>query len=392
LVPLDWVITSWGGLEEASLLLKIALVVPALLSPSVYVPLAPIALGLRVISTYAPTGDSLRYEGTYDLVASLRRQDDPDLEQGVWKTDLKKADWSGVERICLDALETRSKDIQIAAWLLEAWIHLHGFAGLREGLHLVAELCDTYWDGIPPDAVDGDLDYRLAPIHWIDEKLSIAVKLVPVTHPDSDDLPAYSLAEWEMARRRKAPEPRGSASRGEREVTHARFQQSASLTLIVWAAAAATDVRGAQGALDELVAVLDARCGSQSPGFARMREALGSVLHLLSTAFEGRENPPAPPAIDDSPIVAIAPMAADAGSNGNGANPIRTRAEAYQRLAEAADFLARIEPHSPVPSLIRKAIKWGGMTLEELLPELVRDSGQLTEIYRMLQLGQKPQP
>ena len=85
-------------------------------------------------------------------------------------------------------------------------------------------------------------------------------------------------------------------------------------------------------------------------------------------------------------------MVASAGSNGNGANPIRTRAEAYQRLAEAADFLAGIEPHSPVPSLIRKAIKWGGMTLEELLPELVRDSGQLSEIYRMLQLGQKPQP
>ena len=106
---------------------------------------------LAPISPHEPTGESLRYEGTYDLIASLRRHDDPDLEQGVWKAELKKADWAGVERACLDAIETRSKDIQIAAWLLEAWIHLHGFPGLREGLHLIAELCDTYWDGMHPD-------------------------------------------------------------------------------------------------------------------------------------------------------------------------------------------------------------------------------------------------
>ena len=144
---------------------------------------------LSPIAVDEPTGTSLRYEGTYDRISALRREDDPALDQGVWQTELKTADWPQVAQACWLAIETQSKDIQIAAWLLEAWIHLHGVAGVREGLHLIAELCDTYWDGLHPDLQDGDLDYRLAPLVWIDEKLSIAVKLIPVTSPQSEDLP-----------------------------------------------------------------------------------------------------------------------------------------------------------------------------------------------------------
>jgi type VI secretion system ImpA family protein len=79
---------------------------------------------LSPISGDDPTGPSLRYEGTYDLIAGLRREDDPTLAQGVWKTELKRADWPRVAQTCVNALERQSKDLQIAAWLLEAWLRL----------------------------------------------------------------------------------------------------------------------------------------------------------------------------------------------------------------------------------------------------------------------------
>jgi type VI secretion system protein ImpA len=65
---------------------------------------------------------------------------------------------------------------------------------------------------------------------------------------------------------------------------------------------------------------------------------------------------------------------------------IRTRAEAYQLLAEVAEFLVRSDPHSPVPYLVSRAVAWGRMPLQELLAELVRNSGELTEIYKLLDL------
>ena len=74
---------------------------------------------LTPISADKPAGESLRYSGVYEAVEEARREDDPSLPQGVWKTELKRADWREAARLCLDALETRAKDLQLAAWLLE---------------------------------------------------------------------------------------------------------------------------------------------------------------------------------------------------------------------------------------------------------------------------------
>jgi type VI secretion system protein ImpA len=342
---------------------------------------------LSPISANEPTGESLRYEGTYDQIAALRKEDDRDLAQGVWKTDLKKADWSKVAQTCLLAIETRSKDLQIAGWLLEAWVHLHGFAGLREGMHLIAELCDVYWDGLHPDIKEDDHEFRLAPILWIDEKLSIQVKLLPVTAPQSSDVQGYSLADWELACRLQT-QSRGADRRD--ELTPARFQQSASLTPTKWLVALTREAESALAATQELVKVLDQRLGRQAPGLPRMRETLETILALCSAALLGREDAPRRQADAEERNG----EALDIMENGNGGNggPIRTRAEAYARLVEAADFLARTEPHSPVPHLVRRAVSWGSLSLEDLLRELVRDNGQLAELYRLLQLSGPQDP
>ncbi|MCB1033146.1 MAG: type VI secretion system protein TssA, partial [Acidobacteria bacterium] len=63
---------------------------------------------------------------------------------------------------------------------------------------------------------------------------------------------------------------------------------------------------------------------------------------------------------------------------------IRSRAEAYRRLSEAADYLARTEPHSPTPYLVRRAVSWGSMTVTELLKELLADKSDLTTVFKLL--------
>jgi len=51
-----------------------------------------------------------------------------------------------------------------------------------------------------------------------------------------------------------------------------------------------------------------------------------------------------------------------------------------------------MEPHSPAPYLVKRAIQWGNMTLPELLPELVRNQSELAELFRLLQLGDTTKP
>ena len=47
------------------------------------------------------------------------------------------------------------------------------------------------------------------------------------------------------------------------------------------------------------------------------------------------------------------------------------RDKAYADLEKIADFLQKIEPHSPTPYLLNRLVKWKNMTLQEL----VSDSG-----------------
>ena len=58
--------------------------------------------------------------------------------------------------------------------------------------------------------------------------------------------------------------------------------------------------------------------------------------------------------------------------------------EAYQKLVEVADFLSRIEPHSPTPYLIRRAINWGSMSLIDLMQEIVHDQNDYKQILQLL--------
>ena len=99
---------------------------------------------LRPIEGDNPSGEDLRYTAVYDDIQEARRADEV-LEQGDWQHELKTSDWVTVYRIAQDALTTRTKDIQIAAWLLEALTATRGFEGVARGLEMLSRLLEQFW-------------------------------------------------------------------------------------------------------------------------------------------------------------------------------------------------------------------------------------------------------
>ena len=346
---------------------------------------------LRPVSPGRPSGESLRYEGTHDRIREARREDDPRLSRGIYEAELKRADWAEVEAVCLEALASRSKDLQVAAWLLEAWLHRRGFAGVREGLRLLAGLCELFWDDLHPQLdPDGRAEGRAAPFDWINEKLSLKLKQAPVTAPEAADADAYSYADWESAcdlenLARKDPKA-AKAAEARGRVTLSKFTSSLMLTDGYFYAALYEEAGGAAEACAALEGLLDERCGREAPSLYRFRDTLLAVQRLAADVLQSR------PAADegapeegDEMSYADDPEAADAAPWPGG--PIRSRAEAYRRLAEAADYLMRTEPHSPTPYLVRRAVEWGGMSLHEVLQQIVRNDGEMQEITRLLRLN-----
>ncbi len=343
-------------------------------------------------SAPGPDDTSLRYEGTYKKISEARQEDDASLPQGVWKTELRKAQWKTVEALCVEAIETKSKDLQIAAWLTEAWLKLYGFSGAAKGLELMLKLCESFWDDLHPAIEDGDLEYRMAPLAWINEKLSISLKLRPITDPDAQGEKPCCWAEWENASRldNLGQRPGGVKTIPDNAVTTAKFQQSVMLTPTWYFRTLRLDIGEMLEACAQLETFVDKKAGKKAPGFMQFRAVGESIGTFADSILKQRNDPGEAPApigqvqvthdfSADHKTAAVLPIP----------SRIRDRADAYYLLAEAADFLARTEPHSPAPYLVRRAIAWGAMSLDELLPELVRDSAELTEIFRLLQIGRR---
>lgn len=359
---------------------------------------------LTPISADKPAGESLRYSGLYEAVEEARREDDPSLPQGVWKTGLKRADWKEVARLCLDALETRSKDLQLAAWLTEAWIRLDGTPGAARGLEVLTGLCESFWDTVHPLPQDGDVEYRMAPLQWVADRVPETVRLIPVTAPPgNEEVRACAYADLEGARhldKLARTDPEGAkAAEARGRVSLDRFLVSVSLTPSAFYAALAADTQGALESLDGLAVLLNRLAGADAPSFQRLGDALFALQHLAQRVLEERreqgEEIAGPPAMEEymsyDPGMDSFGLAEEEEEEGAyGSSPIRSRAEAYRRLAEAADFLQRTEPHSPTPYLVRRAVAWGGMSLGELLQELVQSDSDLRAIYTLLGMRERP--
>jgi len=347
---------------------------------------------LEPITAASPCGEYLLYEGTYDRIKEARRADDDSLDRGVWKHNLKRAEWPVVEAMCIQALEEYSKDLQIAAWLLEAWLHLYGFEGLREGLVLMDSLVRKFWDGLYPPIADDDMEFRLGPLVWMNDRIPTEVKLVPLTQPDSQDIRAYCWADWEMASRTEPGQKQAvSKQPAEEKVTQARFQQSALVTPNQFLIGQVQNLEAAIAACEQLNRSLDEKCnGHEAPSLQQITATLEPIHGFLDSILNQRDiNPSMPPGEPVSGGAVLSGGSFDDRTTSS-EGPVRTRAEAYRRLSEAADFLIRTEPHSPAPYLVKRAIAWGSMSLEELLPHLVQNGTELKEIFRLLQMEKKP--
>ena len=340
-----------------------------------------------------PVGENLRYEGTYDRITAARREDDASLEQGIWQKNPRRADWMAVSDICTDALGKRSKDLQIAAWLLESWIHLHGFAGAREGLSLLDGLCRNFWGGMYPDLADPE--HRAAPFDWISEKLSLQLKFVPVTDPpEASDSRAYCRADWESASHREQQRLQHPALKSpENGITPAAFQQALLLSSASFLSTVFDDLNSTIGVARDLEDFLDSKYQKNGPTIRTFRSVLEDIRLMVGGVLTGHQSiqggiPPEEPV--DLNAVGYGPSSEVPSSPTEG--PIHSRAEAYRRLAEAADFLLRTEPHSPTPYLVKRAISWGNLSLGELLPEIIRNENTLGEVLKLLDLKATSNP
>ncbi len=244
-----------------------------------------------------PAGDDLRYTDVYEQIKEARRYDDP-LDQGEWKTELKTADWEEVISLGLAALSARTKDLQIAAWLTEGLIMTEGFDGLAAGLALTHGLLDRFWDSLYPRIEEDDLEYRIAPLEFMNEKFWVAVTQVPVTDPGRTS--GYSLLKWQESRavgyetdtrNKYGDTDEGKQKRRDEQIqegklTAEEFDAAQAASPPAFYASLRESLAACTDSFTRLDALVDERFGKNAPRLAELGKAIGDCAKLVDRIFK----------------------------------------------------------------------------------------------------------
>lgn len=244
-----------------------------------------------------PAGEDLRYI-LYDQIAEARRADDA-LNRGDWQREIKSADWETVINLCADALVNRSKDLQIAAWLTEALTVKEGFKGLLSGLKVIHGFLENFWENVYPEIEEGDLEFRVGRLEFLNNSLWSRVKQIPIT--DSSAKAGYSFLEWEESRKVSYE---GDAAKAETraelvaegKLTAEEFDTAVERSKRSFYETLSADLVKCRETFQTLEQFVDEKFGKEGPRLAELRESLEDCDRQVSKILkEKRELEPDEP-------------------------------------------------------------------------------------------------
>lgn len=114
-----------------------------------------------------PCGTNLEFAPEYEALRLARMGGDSGLPAGLWEREARRIDWAMQQRQCAALLAQRSKDLQVAAWLVEALVQRFGLDGLVRGAAFFATFAEVFWEGVYPPLEESDASLRMRSTDWL---------------------------------------------------------------------------------------------------------------------------------------------------------------------------------------------------------------------------------
>ncbi|MCI0421363.1 MAG: type VI secretion system protein TssA [Acidobacteria bacterium] len=343
---------------------------------------------LQPISAEQPSGKNLRGDispnSLYYAIKSTRNAA-RDTERKVPNKDEKGGgkvedddfffrqslpDWRRVDEQARILLAEHSKDLEITAWFIEALVRLYGFAGLRDGFRLARELIVRFWDDVYPLPDEDGVISRVAPLAGLNGEeregtLIMPIRRVSLTESiESSIAPPITYLDYQ-----RYEQQQDSAARAQ---SRAILDRITAATSPGFFSNLRQDLEQCQEQFASLCQILDEKCGSDVFPSRYIRGALANcreALRDLSKESDQEEENQAP--------------LTQTGTPGLGPTNLTSRENALQILLQVAGYFERSEPHSPISYLLKQVVRWGRMSLPELLSELIADEKARSEYCKL---------
>ncbi|WP_051560330.1 type VI secretion system protein TssA [Marinobacterium jannaschii] len=375
---------------------------------------------LNPINDDAPCGEYLKgnrslYRGlrnSFNMAQSSFRQliESPDATADDELLQANQDNWQSLAQQCEETLTDTSKDVEVFCWLATAQLFgREPLAGLADVLETFAEAVERFWPDLNPKPPENKLkaeDDSDRQREWAEHRIKPLLQLVGDTQ-DSGLLymPLQMIpliGEIDYARYFSA-ERKGELAQLKAEAEAALAAERAVVTETIIALGRALE---ALQLLESRIAEHCRNDGAEGMSFRFVRESIERLINALRYLL-GDQLQPWP--LDKVEDVEVTPDAAEAaGSNQQESvsaedttaateaqadtavsalqaagttvsltpgGEIYCRDQAFQELRRIADYFQRTEPHSPVYMLLERAIRWGYMSLPELLNEMVGENG-----------------
>ena len=326
---------------------------------------------LQPIPGDKPAGDATAYPYRLREQLSDLRQEEraDDFDDATRPDQLKRSDFAGIVRIATAALTEQTKDLRLACHLIEALTRTRGFAGLRDGLNLLRRLLSECWDRLEPAIDDGDLEARSSPIaNLLDDPdrgfcFPNTVRLTPI-------FAGQCVLSWQKILAKKTPDDEKTAAVVQAQVTSEAL------------AGPQQNIAGCLAELDGLLAVMDDKFQSDSPSLTNFRKALEDAQRMVANLMPRMAPTSAEAAAESTNSPTPTPPQPTAAAPTDLSQVIVAREEVYGQLTRAAEMLAQLEPHSPIPYLVRRAVDLGKLPFPQLVQQLVREERILADLQR----------
>ncbi len=282
--------------------------------------------------------------------------------------------WQEVKEKAIHILSIVSKDLEIAVWLIEALLRTDGYAGLAQGFDVSLGLLEAYWDLIYPLADEDGMSTKLAAYIWLNGNDSEGTLAAPMIN-----VPIITLGNggplvlWQYKQSLNIEKINDPKKKNQRISEGVIDMKDIQLSVIRTPAASIlqiiSEIELALTNFTKLSQFFDDHCEPDDiPPSSNIKNILEACLNDIRTlGHDVLAMHEEPEVLGDDETVKLSASVKD--SNGL----ISDRESALRSLANVANYFKVHEPQSPLPYLIERTIRWGGMSLGQLLGEIILD-------------------
>lgn len=289
-------------------------------------------------------------------------KDSIELDSGYFRSGQgQAANWVAVIAQSIDILSEKSKDLEVLAWLVRGLVKIRGLEGLRDGFMLLRVFHHEYWHEHRARNLDdiGGMNWCLGRMSWLNDKLEA----------DVGDLVLFDRQQLPV----------------DKDIDGLQAQQQAqAATPLSYYREQESLLKQAQDQYRWLLLVLESKYAGDGLSHPVSLSRVQARLQGRALELEGLLAKKSNPVVGSPAKTVTAPKSAQIETL---VEAPASRDTALAMLGAAAEYLAQTEPLSPVPHLIRRAMRWARGSLQDWLTEIIgHRSAELEAIYQTLDM------